>query len=58
MVAAVDKYFTRDAFIWHPLLNLPASADARENLKGIYTMLCVAPPFAPPSPASLTLEHP
>ncbi|KAH9472630.1 hypothetical protein MJO28_001509 [Puccinia striiformis f. sp. tritici] len=32
----VDKYFTEDAFILHPMVNQPQFARGRDNLKAIY----------------------
>merc|ERR1712110_730852 len=32
----VDKYFTEDAFVLHPLGNQPQCARGKENLKAIY----------------------
>ncbi|KAI8461276.1 hypothetical protein BY996DRAFT_8384789 [Phakopsora pachyrhizi] len=37
----VEKYFTEDAFILHPLLKQVHTAKGIENLKGIYKMLRV-----------------
>lgn len=37
----VEKYFTEDAFIWHPILNQSKARNSREHLKGIYKMLRV-----------------
>lgn len=42
IVANIDKYFTRDAQIFHPFINQPYGKDnGREDLKGIYKMLRV-----------------
>ncbi|KAF8341404.1 uncharacterized protein EI90DRAFT_3012010 [Cantharellus anzutake] len=38
IVAHIDKYFTKDARILHPLFNQPLSKNGREDLKGIYKM--------------------
>ncbi|PLW39355.1 hypothetical protein PCASD_05017 [Puccinia coronata f. sp. avenae] len=32
----IDKYFTEDAYILHPLVNQPEFARGRENLKALY----------------------
>ncbi|EGG11319.1 uncharacterized protein MELLADRAFT_76617 [Melampsora larici-populina 98AG31] len=38
----IEKYFTRDAQIFHPFINQPYSKDnGREDLKGIYKILRV-----------------
>lgn len=34
----IDKYFTEDAFILHPLANQPELARGRDNLKALYYM--------------------
>ncbi|KAH9808889.1 hypothetical protein DFH28DRAFT_1134648 [Melampsora americana] len=42
IAANIDKYFTRDAQIFHPFINQPYSKEnGREDLKGIYKMLRV-----------------
>ncbi|PLW39356.1 hypothetical protein PCANC_02102 [Puccinia coronata f. sp. avenae] len=38
VLANVDKYFTEDAYLLHPLVNQPEFARGRENLKAIYFM--------------------
>jgi len=37
----VEKYFTNDAYIIHPILNQPQTSNSREDLIGIYKMLRV-----------------
>ncbi|GAA94239.1 uncharacterized protein L969DRAFT_93620 [Mixia osmundae IAM 14324] len=37
----IDRYYTEDAYIDHPMLNQPHTPSSREGLKGIYTMLKV-----------------
>ncbi|MBW0511224.1 hypothetical protein O181_050939 [Austropuccinia psidii MF-1] len=36
IIENIDKYFTHDAFILHPLINQPQFARGKEYLKGIY----------------------
>ncbi|KAI8453201.1 hypothetical protein BY996DRAFT_6431605 [Phakopsora pachyrhizi] len=35
----IDKYFTEDAYILHPMLNQPRTKNGRQMLKGIYKVL-------------------
>ncbi|KAA1066685.1 hypothetical protein PGT21_022084 [Puccinia graminis f. sp. tritici] len=41
LASNVEKYFTEDAFILHPLLNQTRARGSREHLKGIYKILRV-----------------
>ncbi|KAH9454515.1 hypothetical protein MJO28_005096 [Puccinia striiformis f. sp. tritici] len=41
LASNVEKYFTEDAFILHPLLNQTPSKGSREHLRGIYKILRV-----------------
>ncbi|PLW55511.1 hypothetical protein PCANC_02092 [Puccinia coronata f. sp. avenae] len=36
VLANIDKYFTEDAYILHPLVNQPEFARGRDNLKAMY----------------------
>ncbi|EGG01560.1 uncharacterized protein MELLADRAFT_110929 [Melampsora larici-populina 98AG31] len=36
----VEKYFTADAYILHPAFNQPHTVNGRDDLVGIYKMLC------------------
>jgi len=36
VLANVDKYFTKDAYLLHPVVNQPEFSRGRDNLKALY----------------------